>query len=1000
MAEIPSSIPLDPVSGATQAGLEGVRPTDFGLGQAAQVAGQAADEQFQASRLAIRAQAVNNKEIVAPGLNALRIANQEDLDKGKAAYTPGAGGLSDWQTAAATARAQQMASNAAYTPGQRAEFMRAAQQETSRVQMEAGTHQAAVDAVPVAEATANAHQRTVTDGVIAADAATAPKLFALKLNSPPGDPMLPANALAIHDQGAAAAVSAAPPDAQPDIAAALQARRLGVYNDATSTMLQGQEGAQHLAVAKQTATAINTIDQAPSNYENVVNTLIPQIVANAPKAWQPAVEREAKQEAAIALVKSLNGHGQYAIAQKRIDAGEFDGVLEPGQLEELKASTDAQARADAPVNVDQALAQNDLQRRAQEEAEALLSTGKSTGRVSEAEIRSGLPADQAAKVLGGWKIANQEFAAAGPIRTMPMAQLTAIANAPVDPTAPDYDIGLLRRQAAQAEVASRTTDPGAWTWADNGKGVPAVKGPGAAASALAQNRGAALQAMYNNVQTMIGQGANATSAAHQYAGSMIGSQAALGLSRDSWALVPTAEAQRLAQTVTTAAPGAKSAAIGRLGALFNALPGAFKLPDGSYANPKVILAHQLLAAHMTPLEMSAALDYAGNTGSLARVDAALADPGASKGLPNSKPGGHDEMFLRNAVVKAISPYNASVDPTPDGALLSQGRFDRTLLVARHLVLSQGMAPDDAAKAAAGDMATGYKYVDTWRIPTAQAGGFGLSGDGANQVRTGAAKLMSTLTGAGGVNGYVPTGQTAKEYAQRVQQNGHWVTAPDDSGLMLMIHNPGGDWNQALDKFSRPVAASWATLKAHANGDTSNPFAAPPANVLHAPDGTPAPVRSKSDAFAALSWGINRTESHFLSGLTSDQGALGQMQVLPQLVKTYAPRLGLPIDMNRALHDDDYNRKIGNAYLADLVGAYGSTPEGMTLAATAYFEGRGNVEGYNDAKGYHPGLLQRIGDPRNGGVSVKDFIDRLPPKGRAYVQAVLPAAAAHLIRGGG
>lgn len=991
MAQIPDSLPLDAPQGASEAGLSGVAPSDLGLGVAAENVARVDSAYRRSAALNIRAQAVQDSAAAQPVLSALDEANAQMAAPKLQAWN-GKPGLAADVTAAAQANVENVlaAQGKNLTPGQQGEYRLQAAKRTAAIGTYAVDHEQQVLARNAADA-----QETQVNGAKAGflqDFSGDQK--ALVDNYDGSAPGLTKSVLDTFDAHAAQAIAAAPAALQPRLSAEFSSMRVQAVAQTSAIEQKQQDAYKYQGAADQAQTAINTVSASPLAYDNVVANVLPQIAATLPGGLRKDALRDFTAEAAQARVKSLIEAGSPHQALAELQDGRYGAFMKPEQTEALMGEATAAARANAPVSADQAAAQDLLRREADGDTAAILATGKSGDPSLEGRLRASLSAEEAGKILADRGTAYKEFAAVGPVREMDAAQLTAAATTPPDPAAGDYQIQVLRQQAAAAELAARQKDPGAWALSDNGKGQPSIKGPGSVGAALAQNRGAALQQLYQSMTSRLGGGVdgNLMTTAAQYTGGMIGAQASAGIPRAAWSVVSQSEAQRLAATVTGASADQKPAAMAQLGTLFGAMPGAIRLPDGSYANPKVILAHQLLAAHISPLELSAIVDHGGNPGALAQVAGALADPAASKALPAHP----DELKLRSAVQAATAPYAASVAPTPDGLLLSQGRYDRTLTVARHLMLTQGLGADAAAKAAAGDMASGYKYVDTWRIPTAQAGGgvFGI-GDGASQVRAGAAKLLGALTGGDGTNAFAPIGQTAKQYAQRLQATGHWITTPDNGGLMLMIHNRDGSWDAAADQYARPVTATWGQLKAAASGAPA-PFATPPANVLRDAGGAPAPVRSKAAAFSALSWAITRRESNFQPGLKSDQGALGPMQVLPETVATYAPRLGLPVDLDRARNDVGYNAKIGNAALADLVNRYGSTPEGMTLAAAAYFEGPGNVEGHADAKGFHPGLLQTVGDPRTGRISIGDFIDRLPPKGKAYVQAVLRAAAAHLI----
>ncbi|MGH6957081.1 MAG: transglycosylase SLT domain-containing protein, partial [Caulobacteraceae bacterium] len=215
-------------------------------------------------------------------------------------------------------------------------------------------------------------------------------------------------------------------------------------------------------------------------------------------------------------------------------------------------------------------------------------------------------------------------------------------------------------------------------------------------------------------------------------------------------------------------------------------------------------------------------------------------------------------------------------------------------------------------------------------------------------------------------------------------------------LYLAVPRPDGSWTNVSDRYGRPVRLTWSQLSGVAQGQPA-PFAAPPApKALTLPSRAALPAFSKTQGGAALAWAVEQGESGGVDGLVSPKGALGVMQLMPATIARYAPQLGLPIDAERARTDPAYNRAIGQRALFDLTGRYmtGAEPTaGLGLALAAYNAGEGHLTGFRDAKGYHPGWLATIGDPRSGNISLNDWVKRIPfPETRAYVEAGLRRAS--------
>lgn len=994
MAKIPGEdMALADVSGPAPSTAT-VAPTDFGLGLAAQTADQVGEYQRRAQISQIKAQATADRKSVEPALLGLANANADRMATEATQWDGQTPGFAHDQIGKArTETENQIAANPDWTPGQKSEFRFAADQQTAQFGLRAIDHEAATLAQ-----TAGDRQQVVVNGAQANfQKAYQGEAQTLKDNYDGSQTGLTEAALQAFDKHAAEAVAAAPPALQPRLQATLSAQRVEEAAKFGALEAHGQDAFVYKNTLDQAGGLIDTIVSNPTAYDSVVGSNLPQLVAAIPAGLRKDALHDLTAEAATARVRGLiqgNNPGQ---AQAELNDGRYDAFLKPEAKEALLASTGAALRDKAPKSIDQALQQQDIERRANAETYALLSTGQSTGQISAADLNQ-LPLDRAASLLTNWKTAQQTFAQAGAVRDMPSAQVAALAStAPPTPDDPDYanKLGLweTQRQAAQDELKTRQ-QPGAWAFASGGKA--ALKGAGVAGASVAQDRGAALQKQWADVQTLTGDAQRA--AGGQYASTMIGAQAAAGIPANARQIVPQAEAARLAASVVNAPPEMRADALKAVAAIVGALPATVKLADGSYASPQAVMGKQLLAAHMTPIELSAALDFGGDAAKLGRVTAALNDTTLAKALT-----ANDQHLATANVRGAMEPYLASVAPLPGAADLAQARLDRTALVAKSLMVSQHMNAQDAARTAAADMTAGYRYQDGYRVPDAVAGATTLNWNGVHGggdlVRAGAAKMLGALTGNQGAALYAPGGGDPATqrgvYATQIAHSARWVTTPDDSGLALMVPHADGTWDQVADKYGRPVRAGWSELQGVAQGHGQPSFLQAPSNPVHGPDGQPVAAFSKQSAMSAISWAVNGQESGFRDGVPSPKGALGQMQLMPDTVKTYAPRLGLPVDLARAANDADYNRQIGNAVLADHLGHFGATGPGLGLTLAAYNAGRGKVEGYTDAAGYHPGYIQQFGDPRTGKISLTAWVDKLPSETRGYIQHVLPAALGKL-----
>lgn len=127
---------------------------------------------------------------------------------------------------------------------------------------------------------------------------------------------------------------------------------------------------------------------------------------------------------------------------------------------------------------------------------------------------------------------------------------------------------------------------------------------------------------------------------------------------------------------------------------------------------------------------------------------------------------------------------------------------------------------------------------------------------------------------------------------------------------------------------------------------------------------------------ALTLSIARQESGFDARARSGAGARGLMQVMPGTGKITAKAAGLSYNLTRLSTERDYNARIGQCYLSQLLERFdGSYP--MAIA------------GYNAGPGRVTRWLKEFGDPRDGEIDLIDWIERIPfRETRNYVQRVL------------
>lgn len=144
---------------------------------------------------------------------------------------------------------------------------------------------------------------------------------------------------------------------------------------------------------------------------------------------------------------------------------------------------------------------------------------------------------------------------------------------------------------------------------------------------------------------------------------------------------------------------------------------------------------------------------------------------------------------------------------------------------------------------------------------------------------------------------------------------------------------------------------------------------------------PKPVSNSQSARPSLNDRINWRESRGNNGVVgpankTGERAQGGMQVLPSTAREVAKELGIPYDPMKLLSDRQYNRQIGDGYIAKLNKMFGGNE---TLVSAAYNAGPGTVSGW----------LKSIGDPRSGKLTDEEFARRIPYKEtRDYVKEVV------------
>lgn len=135
-------------------------------------------------------------------------------------------------------------------------------------------------------------------------------------------------------------------------------------------------------------------------------------------------------------------------------------------------------------------------------------------------------------------------------------------------------------------------------------------------------------------------------------------------------------------------------------------------------------------------------------------------------------------------------------------------------------------------------------------------------------------------------------------------------------------------------------------------------------------------------FTRLSALVERRESGSLGqGAVSPKGATGVMQVMPGTGPEAARLAGLPWDEQRFKTDADYNRRLGQAYLAKQLQDFGGD---VSKALAAYNAGPGRVQ--DAVKRANRSAELAKNDPN---VKQMTWLELLPKETRDYVGAIMP-----------
>lgn len=163
----------------------------------------------------------------------------------------------------------------------------------------------------------------------------------------------------------------------------------------------------------------------------------------------------------------------------------------------------------------------------------------------------------------------------------------------------------------------------------------------------------------------------------------------------------------------------------------------------------------------------------------------------------------DVSDLKDTVRTALRDFGATLANNGPAAEATYGTFEEAINLLALTYMREGEAPSRAAERAYDDvLGKKYEFRDTFRVPREYD---------ADMVAEGAARALEALpsdialpTSLFGL----PEDQTREAYLSAVKSAGFWVTAPDESGLVLYDETR----TAVMRTNGQPVMLTWADLQ--------------------------------------------------------------------------------------------------------------------------------------------------------------------------------------------
>ncbi len=1019
-AQLPDSLQLVSPDGTKLPSGGGAPPTDFGLGEAASALGPSIALAQTNRRLQAHIDAEKADYDVAPAVQKLQEDASDAYAKAYAARDPTKPGFGVEQSQAMRDMAIQRQADlkSVMTPGQFSAFQRASGELAGRL----GQHAVDTEAQGFVALADQQRQTTANDlkannfvpGYAADKTAV---INGFKIDQPPGS--MAAAGGAAYDKRAADTVAAAPAYLQGQLAGEFAANRPAEMAEFQQKELGVRVGMNNAQVAQQAETLINTLSSNPSSWKMVDQGIqaLQGTLQGGDQVTNSKVIDGLRVEGVRSYGEGMRVAGQADQYLAELQSGKFDDILtDKEQKRSLVAEADAWSKSSGMGAIVAAQAQADMQARMDAEVQSWRMNGKGTG-LSDADVvaavgPNGISAADAAKYVTQKRQAAEEYSIVGDIHHRPHGDLQAMAGAappnPLDADGkpdPNYNdkaaVWKYQVDAANAEMKQRDS-PAAAAMGLGGK-------PGAANATVGGGTGteqqqALIQGLYQRAL------AGDAKAGQQYA-QMTAEQQVVTWGHPAGAvqMATDDDVKAMAASVTAAPPEGLNAALTNLSRAARAIgPETIQTSDGTVLHPQEIYLNQLIKAGLSPAEASAVgLDPA----RMGRFVAAI----NQQKVVSAQLSATDAKYLKTQVQAATKPFLDSIGPLQIPGSLAQGYVQRTELLARFYRVTQGMDPTAAAEAAAKDLGDmEYAYVAGVRMPktvadpmsvqwwgpngTAINSGAGLASTGMALaqkaiMKNGGAALPDLMTMVGGTPAL-----RRQNLANAIASTGRWVTDADDQHVSLYVSNRG-QYTPVLDRFGRPIKATFAEFQSLAKGEASRPaFLQPaPPNTPHGPDGHPVSSLSRTDNVSELGMAIETVGEH---GHVGDVGpadprtgekSYGVRQMQVPTANRYSMQIfGRPATAAELNNNPAYARRVSDAHLAELVQNYGGGAMGALLATAAYNNSPDHVRQWMAANG----------DPRQGKISWQDWAARIPnATTRAYVQRTYPAYLARVAKRG-